>query len=82
MYVHRSTSMSAELFHDFKYVFTDCYYSFSLINIYIIFLKNSKNRIQMNLFPKQKETHRHRKQTYGYQRTKEGRGKDKCVVWD
>ena len=22
----------------------------------------------MNLFPKQKETHRHRKQTYGYQR--------------
>ena len=26
--------------------------------------------IQMNLFTKQKETHRHRKQTYGYQRGK------------
>ena len=34
-----------------------------------------KNKeIQMNLFPKQKETHRHRKQTYGYQRGKVGRG--------
>ena len=30
-----------------------------------------KRKIQMNLFPKKKETHRHRKQTYGYQR---GRG--------
>ena len=29
--------------------------------------------IQMNLFTKQKQTHRHRKQTYGYQRGK-GRG--------
>ena len=26
----------------------------------------------MNLFPKQKETHRHRKQTYGYQRGEGG----------
>ena len=25
----------------------------------------------MNLFPKQKETHRYRKQTYGYHRGKE-----------
>ena len=25
-----------------------------------------KNMIQMNLFTEQKETHRHRKQTYGY----------------
>ena len=25
---------------------------------------------QMNLFTKQKQTHRHRKQTYGYQRGK------------
>ena len=33
----------------------------------------SKKMIQMNLFPKQKETHRHRKQTYGYQRGKVGR---------
>ena len=36
----------------------------------------------MNLFPKQKDTHRHRKQIYGYQRAKEGRGKDKWVVFD
>ena len=28
----------------------------------------SKNMIQMYLFTKQKQTHRHRKQTYGYQR--------------
>ena len=28
------------------------------------------NGIQMNLFTKQKQTHRHRKQTYGYQRGK------------
>ena len=36
--------------------------------------------IQRNLFTKQKQTHRHRKQTYGYQRGKEGR--DKLGVWD
>ena len=30
----------------------------------------SKNMIQMNLFIKQKKTHRHRKQTYGHQRGK------------
>ena len=28
----------------------------------------SKKMIQMNLFMKQKQTHRHRKQIYGYQR--------------
>ena len=28
--------------------------------------------IQKNLFTKQKKTHRHRKQTYGYQRGKGG----------
>ena len=32
-------------------------------------------RIQMNLITKQKQTHRHRKQTYGYQRGKGGRDK-------
>ena len=31
---------------------------------------------QMNVFPKQKGTHRHRKQTYGYQRGKAGEGWD------
>ena len=36
--------------------------------------------VQMNLFTKQKQTHRHRKQTYGYQRGKGGR--DKSGVWD
>ena len=34
----------------------------------------------MNLYTKQKQTHRHRKQTYGYQRVKWGR--DKLGVWD
>jgi len=29
----------------------------------------------MNLFTKQRQTHRHRKQTYDYQRGKEGRDK-------
>ena len=34
----------------------------------------------MKLFTKQKQIHRHRKQTYGYQR---GRGeRDKSRVWD
>ena len=28
----------------------------------------------MNLFTKQKQTHRHRKQTYGYQRGEKGVG--------
>ena len=31
---------------------------------------NLKNMRQMNLFTDQKETHRHSKQTYGYQRGK------------
>ena len=35
----------------------------------------------MNLFTKQKYTHRHRKQTYGYQRGK-GVERDKLGVWD
>ena len=35
----------------------------------------------MNLFTKQKQTHRHRKQTYGYQRGKVGE-RDKLEVWD
>ena len=35
----------------------------------------------MNLFMKQKQTHRQRKQTYAYQRGK-GVGWDKLGVWD
>ena len=41
----------------------------------------SKKMIQMNLFTKQKQTHRQRKQTYGYRRGK-GWGRDKLGVWD
>ena len=41
----------------------------------------SKKIIQMNLFTTQKEIHRHRKQTYCYQRGKVA-GRDKLGVWD
>jgi len=34
----------------------------------VISIYESLKIIQMNLFTKQKETHRHRKQAYGYQR--------------
>ena len=40
----------------------------------------SRKMIQMNLFTKQKPTHRLRKQTYGYQRGR--RGRDKLGGWD
>ena len=33
-------------------------------------IRGIKKMIQMNLFTKQKQTHRHKKQTYGYQREK------------
>ena len=36
--------------------------------------EESKKMIQMNLFTKQKQTDRHRKQIYGYQREKQGEG--------
>ena len=35
----------------------------------------------MDFFTKQEQTHKHRKQTYGYQRGKV-RGRDKLGVWD
>ena len=35
---------------------------------YYLYVEHSKKKIQMNLFTKQKETHRHRKQRYGCQR--------------
>ena len=41
----------------------------------------SKKMIQMNLFTKLKQTHRLRKQTYGYQREKVV-GRDKLGGWD
>ena len=36
------------------------------------YMWNLKKMIQMNLFTKQKQTHRHRKQTYGSQSGKGG----------
>ena len=38
-------------------------------NIYHLYVE-SKEMIHMNLFTKQKQTHRHRRQTYGHQRGK------------
>ena len=38
---------------------------------YSLYVESLK-MVQMNLFIKQKWTHRHRKQTYGYQRGKAG----------
>ena len=32
-----------------------------------MYMWNLKKMIQINLFAKQKQTHRHRRQTYGYQ---------------
>ena len=36
----------------------------------------------MNIFTQQKENHRQRKQTYGYQKQKESGGRDKLGGWD
>ena len=36
----------------------------------------------MNLFTKQKQTHRRRKQIYGYQKGKVEEGEDKLGIWD
>ena len=47
----------------------------------ITYMWNLKKKIQIHLLTKQKQTHRHRKQTYGYQRGK-GRWRDKLGVWD
>ena len=41
----------------------------------ITYMWNLKKMIQMNLFSKQKQTHRPKKQTYGYQRGKRRRDK-------
>ena len=49
-----------------------------LYNTYICNIRNNK---KMNLYTKQKQTHRHRKQIYGYQRRNVG-GRNKLGVWD
>ena len=36
----------------------------------ITYVESKKKMIQMNLFTKRKQTHRHQKQTYGHQRGK------------
>ena len=40
-----------------------------------------KKMIQRNLFTEQKQTHRHRKETYGYHRGKVV-GRDKLGIWN
>ena len=40
----------------------------------VIYMWNRKKMIQTNSFTKQKQTHRHRKQTYGHQKGKVGGG--------
>ena len=50
-------------------------------NIWYHLYMESKNMIQMNLFTKQKLTHKHKKQTYGFWRGK-GREKAKLGIWD
>ena len=51
--------------------------------LYIAYMWNLKIMIQMNLFTKQKQTHRLRKWTYGYQRGEEWGGRrDRLGDWD
>ena len=40
----------------------------------ISLIRGILKKIQMNLFAEQKQTHRYRKQIYGYQRGKQGQG--------
>ena len=49
---------------------------------YTTYMQTVKKKIQMNLFTKQKQIHRQRKQTYGYQRRQWDGGKDKLQVWN
>ena len=43
--------------------------------LYITYMQNlKKKKIQANLFTKQKQTYKHRKLTYGYQKGKLGEG--------
>ena len=43
--------------------------------------KKKKKVVQINLFTKQKQNHRRRKQTCGYQGVR-GQGRDKLGDWD
>ena len=51
-------------------------------NIWYQLYVESKKMIQVNLFTKQKQTHRLGKHTYGYQRGKGAGGRDKLGGWD
>ena len=44
------------------------------ITRYHLYVESKKKKIKMNLFTKQKQIHRHRKQIYGYQRGRLGWG--------
>ena len=46
------------------------YHKESSIIWYHLYVESKIKKAQMNLFPKQKETQRHRKQTFGYQKEK------------
>ena len=47
---------------------------------YHLYEESKTKKIQVNLFTKHKQTHKHRKQTYGDSREK--RRKNKLGVWD
>ena len=47
----------------------------------ITYMQNILKMIQMNLSTKQKQTHRPREWTYGYQGGR-GKGRDRLGVWD
>ena len=46
---------------------------------YRLHVEPKKKKIQVNLFTKQKQTQRHRKHTYGYQRGKRGQRQIRCL---
>ena len=48
--------------------------------LYDIAYVESKKKIQMNIYTKQKQTHKRRKKTYSYQVGE--RARDKLGVWD
>ena len=48
--------------------------------LYHLYVESLKKRVQMDLFTKQKWIHRHRKQTYSYQ--KESAGGEGGIKWE
>ena len=58
----------------------DYYAQSEKYHMYCLYVESEK-LVQMNLLTKQKQSHRCRKQTYGYQEGK-GRRRDKSGDWD